>query len=241
MRLLISLCILSLSCAPKFSPPNIAEASDSEEVRLPTPKPFTFGPADKISIKVWRHQEMDMEITVAPDGGISYPLLGRIQVAGMTFPQLVERIEEGLSGYYKDVSVAVNVMEVANEKVYVIGEVRQPIVLQVVNDMSIIEALALSGGISSESRTNNVLLVRSGLETPEIYTVDVDAIYNEGDLSQLVYLQGGDIVVVPTKTIANVERYFRRIQGVLTPFVGGSAIYRNVISQGAQGTSSVLQ
>jgi protein involved in polysaccharide export with SLBB domain len=113
-------------------------------------------------------------------------------------------------------------------------------VLQVQNDLSILEALTRSGGIDPDARTDNVLLIRGGLEQPELYTVDVKAIYAEGDLSQLVYLQRGDIVVVPTKTIANVETFFRRIQGVLAPFVGGSAVYRNAVSGGAQGTSSAM-
>jgi len=70
--------------------------------------------------------------------------------------------------------------------------------------------------------------------------VNVDAIYGRGDMSQMVFLQRGDIVVVPAKTITDVERFFRRVQGLLAPFVAGSAIYRNAISGGAQGTSSVL-
>ena len=57
---------------------------------------------------------------------------------------------------------------------------------------------------------------------------------------RLVFLQKGDIVVVPTKTITNVSRYFRDVQTTLSPFVAGTAIYRNATTGGAQGTSSVL-
>jgi polysaccharide export outer membrane protein len=220
--------------------PNIATSADAAILRAPAPAEFVFGPGDRLSIKVWRHEEMDMEVTVAPDGGITYPLVGRIQAAGMNFPELVATLEQGLRTYYTDVSVAVNIERVSNQKVFVLGEVRSPAVLQIENDLSILEAITRTGGIVPDARTDNVLLIRGGLEEPQLFTVDVASIYGRGDVSQLVYLQRGDIVVVPTKTIANVEIFFRRVQGMLAPFVGGSAIYRNAVSGGAQGTSSAM-
>ena len=238
---ILSLLLLLSACATtKTNAPNIETAADAATIRPPAPAEFVFGAGDRISIKVWRHEELDMEVTVAPDGGITYPLVGRIQAAGMTYPQLLEAIEAALSEYYTEVSVAVNVEEVSNQKVFILGEVKTPMVLQIENDLSILEALTRTGGIVDDARTDNVLLIRGGLDEPELYTVDVGSIYGQGELSQLVYLQRGDIVVVPTKTIANVETFFRRIQAMLAPFVGGSAIYRNAVSGGAQGTSSAL-
>ena len=240
LSLLLLLVLLPACATTKASAPNIETATDAATIRPPAPAEFVFGAGDRLSIKVWRHDELDMEVTVAPDGGITYPLVGRIQAAGMTYPQLLEAIEAALSEYYTEVSVAVNVEEVSNQKVFILGEVKTPMVLQIENDLSILEALTRTGGIMDDARTDNVLLIRGGLDEPELYTVDVGAIYGQGELTQLVYLQRGDIVVVPTKTIANVETFFRRIQAMLAPFVGGSAIYRNAVSGGAQGTSSAL-
>ena len=107
--------------------------------------------------------------------------------------------------------------------------------------MSILEALTLTGGINPGARTNNVLLIRGGVEAASLYTVDVESIYTTGDTEQMIYLQRGDIIVVPARTITNVSRYFRDAQSILAPFVAGSAIFRNAVSGGAQGTSSVLQ
>jgi polysaccharide biosynthesis/export protein len=233
----LSLC----ACAAQSArAPNISTSDDATFIRPPAATEFMFGPGDHLSVKVWRHDELDMDITIAPDGGLTFPLVGRVQASGMSYAQLVSVLEEGLKGYYNDVSVAVNVVEVSNQKVFVLGEVRSPTVLQISNDLSILEALTRTGGINPDARTSNVLLIRGSLDEPQLYTVDVDAIYGRGDLSQLVYLQRGDIVVVPPRTITNVERFFRRIQGVVAPFVGGSAVYRNAISGGAQGTSSAL-
>jgi protein involved in polysaccharide export with SLBB domain len=114
-------------------------------------------------------------------------------------------------------------------------------VFQLSTEMSILEALTRAGGINSSARTQNVLLIRGGMDNPKLYVVDVKAIYTKGSMNQMVSLQKGDIVLVPTRTITNVARYFREVSGALSPFVAGSAIYRNTASGGAQGTSSALE
>jgi len=242
MLLLMLAMVLS---APTFAkdkgaPMAISEADPAVRM-VPSPEEFQIGPGDKIAIKVWRHNDLDMDITIAPDGSITYPLVGRIVVSGMTYPQLVEKLTAAIADFYSDPQVTVNILELKNQKVFVIGEVAQPSVLQLSNEMSILEALTISGGINPAARTKNVLLIRGSLEKPQLYTVNVNAIYSQGDTEQMVYLQRGDIVMVPTKTITNVARYFKDVQSALSPFVAGSAIYRNATTGGAQGTSSVLE
>lgn len=208
---------------------------------LPGPEAFQLGPGDRISIRVWRQDDLTMDVVVAPDGTITYPLVGRVQVAGLTYTQLTEALTASVATYYANPQVTVNILEVHAAKVFVVGEVTNPAVLQLGAPMTIVEALTMAGGINQYARTSNVLLVRGGLEDPELYTVDVAAVLNKGALDQNVYLKSGDIVVVPTKTITNAARFFRDVQTVLAPFVAGSAIYRNALGGGAQGTSSVLE
>ncbi|MCP4806584.1 MAG: hypothetical protein GY913_01015 [Proteobacteria bacterium] len=229
------LSILSVGCT-KQAPSNIAEAG--EALRAPAPQDFVFGPGDVLDLNVWRHDELDMTITVAPDGRISMPLIGEVVVTGLTYPELISTLEGSLSEYIVEPSVAVNIVSVSNQKVFILGEVQNPAVLQIANEMTILEALIRTGGIHQDARTDNVLLIRGDIADPELYLVDVDAIYAQGDMTQLVQLQKGDIVYVPAKTITNVERFFRRVQGIIAPFVGGSVVYRNAIQGDAQGSSA---
>ena len=230
--ILLSAIFILGACSARHS--NVASAPvDSVQLSPPSAEHFAFGPGDVIDIKVWRQPDMDMQIVIAPDGAITYPLVGRIQVAGMTYPELVSTIETELQTYYTDPSVAVNIVQVSNQKVFVLGEVNNPSVLQIENELSVLEALTRTGGISNDANTENVLLIRGGLEEPTLYTVNVQGIIG-GDLSQNVMLQRGDILMVPTSTIVEVERFFRRISGILSPVVSGSATYRNVNGQGAQ-------
>ena len=95
--------------------------------------------------------------------------------------------------------------------------------------MSILEALTITGGINPSAKTNNVLLIRGGVDSPSLFTIDVESIYSIGNTQQMVYLQKGDIIVVPARTITNLSRYFRDVQSMLAPFVAGSAIFRNAV------------
>lgn len=220
--------LLGLGCVPKTTIPNIIEAP-IETRRALEPEEFQLGPGDEIEITVWRHPDLNLTVRIAPDGSITYPLVGTITIAGMTFPELSETLSEAISQYYESPQVAVNITELNSQKIFVLGDgVAVPQVLQLDNEMSILEALTRAGGLSSTARTRNVLLVRGGIDAPELYTVDVNAIYTAGQMDQMVYLQRGDIVVVPNRTITNVSNYFREVQGILTPFVSGSAVYRNV-------------
>ncbi len=237
MRVIVSLLLLSgpAYAAGTVRAPNVSD--QDVELRVPPAEAFTFGPGDAMRITVWRHDDLTMDVVVAPDGAISYPLVGRILVAGLTYEQLLARLQSAVSEYYIDAQVAVNVTNVSSQRVVVCGEVNNPAVLQVTTEMSILEALTRTGGINPDARTRNVLLIRGGMDTPKLYTVNVESIYGAGDMSQLVYLQKGDIVYVPPKTITNVERFFRRISSVLAPAVSASAMYRNIVSGTTLGSA----
>jgi len=154
-------------CAKGQVPPNVAEAPAS--FRAPSPQDFVFGPGDVLDIKVWRQDDLDMQVTVAPDGSISLPLVGHLKVSGTNYPELVETLEDAFSYYIVDPAVAVNIVEVSNQKVLILGEVKNPAVLQVESDLSILEALVRTGGIHPDASTDNVLLIRGELEEPELY------------------------------------------------------------------------
>lgn len=206
------------------------ERHDVAELRLPDKgqaELFSFGPGDRFSVAVYPHADLNAELTVAPDGTVTFPLIGRVQVAGRDYTELVQILESSLHEYYTDASVAVNVVEITNRKVFVVGEVDSPSVLQITGELTVLEALIRTGGINPDARTDNLLLVRGDLDEPELYTVDVRRLL-DGDMSQNAQLRPNDIIVVPAKTIVNAERFFRRVQGILGPFVGGSQIYRNL-------------
>jgi polysaccharide export outer membrane protein len=230
---------LLLACGAKHVPPPIPEAPAA--LRTPGPEALVLGPGDRLSLRVWRQDDLTAEITIGPDGSFDLPLIGTVKAAGMTWPELKDTLTAAYAVYFQAPQVSLNLLEVQNQKVFVIGEVRVPSVLQISGEMSILEALTLTGGINESARTDNILLVRGGLDKPELYTIDLNTLFAGGSGSQIVALRRGDIIVVPTRTITSAGRYFKDVQTQLAPFLAGSAIYRNALSSGAQGTSSVLE
>ncbi len=223
----VALALLASGCTPKNMPENVAKAG--VELSVPAAESYKLGAGDSIKITVWRHEDLTMEVTIAPDGTISYPLIGQVQLAGKTPDEIVHTLREAIAKYYVDAQLAVNITSVTNQKVLVLGEVANPAVLQITNELSIMEALVRTGGINQDAHTSNILLIRGGMDKPQLYTINVDAIFRTGDMSQMVYLQRGDIVVVPPKTITNVTRFFQRVSSVIGPAVSASTIYRNVV------------
>ena len=241
--MLIHWLILGWIAASHAAPPPVENIADAPAAirEVPGPESFQLGPGDRLTIRVWPHDDLTMDVTIGPDGTFTYPLIGRVAAAGLTYPALVDQLTAALSEYYNGPQITVNLVELQSQKVFVLGEVTTPSVLNLTSEMTVLEALTVAGGINQYAATKNVLLIRGGLDEPALYTIDVRAIMNEGRLDQLVNLRPGDILVVPTRTITNAARFFRDVQSVLAPLVAASAIYRNALGGGAQGTSSVLE
>ncbi len=240
--LLLVLPLVLAACAHKRATPvtELWNEGSDESLMPPEPPAFVFGPGDTIDISVWRHEDLNMQIRISPDGAISYPLIGRMEIAGMTYPELMGLLTERISAYYVEPQVSINILEVSSMKVYVLGYVRSPSVQQIESELDVVGALTKAGWITSDSRTDNILLIRGGLEEPELFTIDLDQLLATGDVRQNVPLQKGDILYVPPKTIVNVEQFFRRIAGILSPFVSGTVVYRNVTTGNPVGASGAL-
>ena len=135
---------------------------------------------------------------VSQSGYIVFPILGRIEVAGLSRTQLERRLESLLieGGYVTDPVVTVNLM---NFHVTVIGEVHKPrVVVAEGSRLTIFEALAQCGDITIDGLRTNVVVVRSGINTQTVDTLDLTR--KEILNSPYYYLQQNDIIFVePTE------------------------------------------
>jgi polysaccharide biosynthesis/export protein len=222
---------MPIDALAKPRPVPVSEAPVSE-----APDTYMFGPGDQLSLTVYRHPDLDAELTIAPDGTITVPLLGRLEVGEKSYVDVVTMLEAGWGAYYTDISVAVNVTQILSRKAFVVGEVTNASAVPLTSNVSVLEALVLAGGINKDAKTDNILLVRPGEGGTELYTVDMAAVMT-GDTADNVLLRPGDVLVVPAKTIVNVERFFRRVSGILSPFLNSTQMYRNVSLVGTAGAS----
>jgi len=187
---------------------------------------FILGIGDEVQITVWKHDDLNRVLRIDPSGKIFYPLVGEIQAAGLSTNELREIIAKGLGGYIVDPQVNIEMQVFRSQKVYVLGEVRQPTVLPFHDPMHVLDALLLAGGFTREADEKKVILIRSYPKMMELNSVNVTDLLKKGDMNQLFALQKDDIVYVPPSFIANVDRFFEHINTIFAPILG---IERSVI------------
>ena len=107
------------------------------------------------------------------------------------------------------------IQEVGQERIFVIGEVNTPQVIPFNRDMTVIEAIARSGGVTERGRRKGTVnVIRGSLRDPVVLTADLKKIYR-GDRDQRIALKDGDIVFVAEMPISKGGRYL----GFITPFL----------------------
>lgn len=153
------------------------------------------------------------EITVGPDGEVSYPLIGRFKIAGLTLTQLEAKMSEELSKYVRDTRVSVVMKKFTGNKIIVLGEVEYPGIYSYQGSINLIEAVALAGDFTDAARTDSVIVVRGNLTLkPEVARVNVFRAVHKGTSKKDIVLNPNDVVYVPKRFISNFNQFLNDIQ-----------------------------
>ncbi|HDH04989.1 MAG TPA: polysaccharide export protein [Nitrospirae bacterium] len=187
-----------------------------EEIKITE---FILGAGDTIEIAVYRHDDLKRSIRIDTSGIITYPLVGDIKAAGLGILQFRDDIRAGLSKYIVNPQVSVNVTSVQSRKFSVLGEVKTPGIFSLESPTTFLEAMAKAGGFTIDAKQENVLLIRGGVNTTELVTLNLEEALKEGDLEQNGYVRKGDVIYVPATIIANVSRYAQHISKIIAPML----------------------
>ncbi|MEW6066915.1 MAG: polysaccharide biosynthesis/export family protein [Nitrospirota bacterium] len=181
---------------------------------------FILGPGDKVEISVYRHDDLKTTVQIDSSGKIIFPLVGDIQAGGISVFQLRDKIRDGLSKYIINPQVLIGNITVQSQKVMVLGEVKSPGVFTIdSSSLTAVEAISKAGGFTTDAKQKNILLIRGGLNDPDLITLNIEKVFKEHDMTQDIYLQKGDIIYVPATTIANVSRFFNYLSSIISPIV----------------------
>jgi len=172
----------------------------------PTHPGYRVGPGDVLRVEAYNHDEVSGEFLVEVEGEISFPLLGRVDVAGSTTSEVAGILETLLEkDYYVDVQLQVEVVEYRSKPVTVLGEVARPGTYYLEGETSLHEILAEAGGLSpSAGQLVELRRMREvdGVEQPFVRTYSATSLFN-GEVGRDVLLQQGDVITVSAK-----ERFF---------------------------------
>jgi Periplasmic protein involved in polysaccharide export len=161
------------------------------------PSEYAIGPEDVLKISVWKEEELTQEVLVRPDGKISFPLAGDVQAAGRAPEQIQKDITQRLQRYIPDPAVTVTMVRVGGNKIYVIGEVKNPGAYVIGRYVDVVQALAEAGGLTSFAKENQIKIFRREGGKEIVLPFEYAAVKRGDKLEQNVILRGGDTVVVP--------------------------------------------
>lgn len=179
-----------------------AQQGEFDKIRL-------IAPNDTLLITVLEDKNLTTLVTVRKDGKITFPLIGEIEAASLTVPELTAKIKEALANYFRDPHVNIVISESKKEVIYVIGEVQNPGQFEVPYPMSALRALTLAGGSKIESADlANARLIKNSENGRQVIPMDLSQYTKNSEESEeseendkeheKFKMASGDILIIPS-------------------------------------------
>ncbi len=159
---------------------------------------YQIGPQDVLQISVWKDEVLSREVTVRPDGFITFPLIGEVLVESRTVGDVAKEMNERLTHFVSDPRITIAVFEVNSFKIFVIGKVNKPGGFQIGQYTDVMQALSLAGGLTPFAREGSMKVLRRGKQGEQItFPFDYGEVLKGKNLEQNIVLHRGDVVMVP--------------------------------------------
>jgi polysaccharide export outer membrane protein len=169
-------------------------------------KDYLVGPGDLLSVQVLETKDLDTDARVNPDNDISYPLLGKVEVGGLTSQEIEEKITQLLKEkYMQDPHVVVSIKEYRSKRVAVIGSVKKPGTYEILGSGNLLYALALAEGLTENAGKVAYVTRRGEDGKDDTMAINLDALLEKGDLGLNIPVQMGDVVYVPESGVFYVD------------------------------------
>ncbi|MEQ1800515.1 MAG: XrtA/PEP-CTERM system exopolysaccharide export protein [Gammaproteobacteria bacterium] len=161
---------------------------------------YVIGPGDTLQIFVWQHPEVSVTIPVRPDGRVSTPLVEDVVAVGKTPTQLARDLEGQIGQFIRTPSVSVivtNFVGTFSNQVRVVGQAASPQAIPFRQDMTLLDVMIQVGGLSETAAGNRAKIIRRSEGQETEIPVRIDDLINDGDTSQNVVMQPGDVLIIP--------------------------------------------
>lgn len=183
---------------------------------------YIMTPGDQLQIYVLGHPDIsstrannDSAYTVRPDGKLNFPLVGEIDVNGLTVFEFTNLLTKELSEYIINPKITVNVAKLGTTRVFVMGEVSKQGMHELTKSHRVLDALGAAGGFTQKAAKKNIFLVRNaGKPGENVQQLNILNYMKKGDMSQNVVLQEGDCLFLTSNhklTLMDIALFASRI------------------------------
>jgi polysaccharide export outer membrane protein len=194
VKALVLLLLVTAACGSALPAYDYSKEPD------PRRSEYVIDVGDVVSVSVWKNPDFSVESPVRPDGAITVPVVGDIRAAGRTPSSIKSEIEKRLTAYITDKGavVTVGVQQFAGYRFSVSGQVQGPGVFSSTSYVSVMDAIAMAGGLTRFARRNQVVIIRTGGGAGRRrIPIDYDAIADGRRPDMNLVLLSGDTVYVP--------------------------------------------
>ena len=159
---------------------------------------YLIAPSDVLEITIYGEEGLNkQELVVRPDGKVSFPLIGDVQAGGLTTTQVKEEVENKAKQYISKAVATVSVRQLGSLQYYVLGKVAKPGMFNVSKPVTVLQALALAGGLTTFADEANIKVVRNRDGQVTSMRFNYKEVKQGSHLEQNILLDRGDTVVVP--------------------------------------------
>ena len=164
--------------------------------------------SDVLEVSFTFTPEFNQTVRVQPDGFVVLKTAGLLYVEGQTLPELTKSIRAAYAATLHDPEVTVVLQEFDKPYFIATGAVGRPGKYELRADTTVVDAIAIAGGFSSEAKHSQVVLYRrvaDGLKEGRL--LDIKKLLQAKNLGEDLHLHPGDLVFVPQNTISKVRKY----------------------------------
>ena len=173
---------------------------------------YMLGPEDMIEITVWGHEDLKRMVPVSLEGTITFPMIGEVRAAGKSTQQLEKELAQKLGdGYLKNPQITITVKDFKSQKVFVMGEVKNPGTYPITKENNLLFALSQAGGFTKDAGEEVVVIrPRDPVKQGKMMTLEEAAADKKttilrvnlkdalaGDRKDNVPIRDGDSIIVP--------------------------------------------
>lgn len=169
---------------------NLSIAADRSDI-------YQLRQGDSILISVWREDTLQRQVIVLPDGSVTFPLIGRVEVVGLSTPEVEQRLTTKLKEYFPEPIVTVVIVGIDGNRAYVTGKVIRPGPLILTGPITVLQAISLVGGFDKFADENDIKVIRTISDSQEVIRVNYKDIISGRNMSTNIFLKAGDTLVVP--------------------------------------------
>ncbi len=190
---------------------------------------YRLGPDDIISVSIYSHPELSSPqpgasvgnggVMITSDGTVGLPLIGSINLNGLTLAQAQQKISNAYATYINNPNTTVQLIAAQSLRYYLLGAFTTPGVKYPGHALTLLDALSLGGSVQLENADlYQAYVVQNSRKMP----IDFHALLVDGDLSQNITLQSGDTIVIPPASTENVFVFGAVGKPGAVPFQSGS-------------------